>query len=165
MRCSQPISGAQTHLEFVEKSTIIVLYKIADRHLSPADQCCFNKKYSILSYLKNEIVLHLVFSRTSRITRLIYTVGDRRVELPKPEIFYMMPNSPVRTCVTVNPENLGLLSMLDSLGQPIFEIDLRSRGEEIKNLKNATEKSNRSINYSYLPPDLFSKPENNTSSP
>jgi hypothetical protein len=158
MHCTQPASGAQSFMRFENGSSVVVIYKVADRKLSPKDPCCLNKRYSFISYTRNEIVLHLVFSRTSPIARIIYRISDRQVELPKPEIFYLMPNSPVRTCVSVQPGKLGVITALDSTGNPCLSIDLSSKLDEIRNLANSTDPSSRYINYGDMPSEVFSEP-------
>jgi hypothetical protein len=158
MHCAQPVSGSQPFLRFENGQVLVQIYKVADRSLSPEEPCCLNKRYSFVSYMRNEIVLHLVFSRTSPIAKIIYKIGERQVELPKPEIFYKMPDSPVRTCVTVQPGRLGVIIALDSLGNPCLNIDLGLMSKEIRNLINATDRSSKSIYYSKLPPEMYSEP-------
>jgi hypothetical protein len=163
--CSHPVPEAQSYLQFQNGSTVILLYKVADRSLKPKGPCCSNKRYSILSFINNEIVLHLIFSKASAISSIVYKAGDRQVNLPDPELIFKMPNSPVRTCVTLQPDHLGVLTALDPSGNTCVTIDLNSKSEEIRNLAHAIDTTSGMIFYGKIPTDLYSKPENNTSSP
>jgi hypothetical protein len=155
--CTKSYIGTEDYLRFGNAPDIIAVYKVADRKMSPKDPCCRGKRYSMWSYFKDDIYIHLMFSKDSRISKFVYKTHNRQFELPEAGEIYKMINSPLVTCLTINPAKLGILIALDSLGNNCFNIDLSSKVEEIKNLKHAIEKSNGWVDYDKIPDGMFAE--------
>lgn len=122
LHCRQVPTGTEDYLSFGNAPDIVLLYKMADRKMSPKEPCCRGKRYSMWSYLKDDIYIHLMFSKDSRISKFIYKTHDMQVELPEAMGFYKMINSPVVTCITINPAKPGILIAVDSVGNNCLSI-------------------------------------------
>jgi hypothetical protein len=160
MNCSTPQKAGVPFIRIANNSTVVLIYKVADRSGHPEEPCCSGKSYSLVSYIRNDIILHLVFSQASPIKEITYKTKQKTVVLPKATMFYKMPNSPLSTCVGIRPGDLGVLTAFDSSRTPCITIDCKALFNEIRALKSVVDPSMKSVYYDKLPGEMFVEQSN-----
>lgn len=151
------IAGTDLFLKFGESPDAVLVYKVADRKMAPKDECCSKSKYTVFSWIKNVICIHIMISQNSKIKNFLLVSDKKEIKLPEPSMYYKMPNSPLITSAMINPSSSCLLAALDVSGKVFMHIDINSHINEINKLKHAISLDDKMIFYGSIPHEMYSK--------